>query len=224
MPRQVLLPRVPLDFRPRAPAELGPRAHAFADELIRRRTVREFSDRPVPREAIEAAIDAARHAPSGANQQPWHFVAVSEPDLKRRIRLAAEAEERAFYAGRASQEWLDALAPLGTDSDKPFLEIAPWLIVCFAEQHGRNADGAKTKNYYVPESVGIACGFLIATLHMAGLATLTHTPSPMGFLRDLLGRPTNEKAWMIVVTGHPAPGATVPAITKKPLAAIATFR
>jgi iodotyrosine deiodinase len=181
-------PSVPLDFAAVAEAEIAPRARTFADELMRRRTVREFSDRAVPRTAIEAALDAARHAPSGANHQPWHFVAVENAEVKRRIRLAAEEEERAFYAGRASPEWLRALQPLGTDWRKPFLETAPWLIVVFAEQWGRWPDGSRRKNYYVAESVGIACGFLLACLHHAGLATLTHTPNPMRFLGELLGR------------------------------------
>lgn len=216
----------PLDFRQVPPAEMASRARAFADELVRRRTVREFSDRPVDRAVIEAAIDAARHAPSGANHQPWHFVAVSDAGLKAKIRAAAEVEEKAFYDGKASEEWLRALQPLGTDWRKPFLEIAPWLVVVFAEQWGRWPDGSKKKNYYVPESVGIACGFLLASLHHAGLATLTHTPNPMGFLGTLLGRPKNEKAYMIVVAGHPAPDAVVPlhALARKPFDEVATFR
>lgn len=214
-----------LDFAPRPDGEIAGRARRFADELMRRRTVRDFLDAAVPRAAIEAAIDAARHAPNGANRQPWHFVAVSDPALKRRIREAAEEEERAFYAGRASPEWLEALAPLGTDWRKPFLETAPWLIVVFAEQHGVGADGRRRKNYYVPESVGIACGFMIATLHRAGLATLTHTPSPMGFLGEILGRPKNEKAYLVLVVGHPAPDARVPAaaVRKKPPDQVRTF-
>jgi nitroreductase len=177
----------------------------------------------VPREAVEHAIDAARHAPNGANRQPWHFVVVGDPQIKRRIREAAEAEERAFYGGRAPEEWLEALAPLGTDWRKPFLETAPWLIAVFAEQYGVAANGERIKNYYVPESVGIACGFMIAALHHAGLATLTHTPSPMGFLGDILGRPKNEKAYLILVVGYPAVDAKVPAIGKKPLGEVATF-
>lgn len=218
-------PHRPLDFRPVPADEMVPRARDYAGELLRRRTVREFSDRPVDRGVVEAAIDAARHAPSGANHQPWHFVAVSDPSVKSKIRVAAEAEERAFYDGKASEEWLRALKPLGTDWRKPFLEVAPWLIVVFAEQWGHWPDGARKKNYYVPESVGIACGFLLATLHHAGLATLTHTPNPMGFLGALLGRPRNEKAYMIVVAGHPAPDAAVPlhALAKKSLAEVATF-
>ncbi len=218
-------PHEPLQFREYPLPEMRARARAFADQLMRRRTVRDFADRPVPRAIIEAAIDAARHAPSGANHQPWHFVAVSDPPIKRRIREAAEAEERAFYDGRASAEWLEALKPLGTDWHKPFLETAPWLIVVFAEQWGRWPDGRKRKNYYVPESTGIACGFLLACLHYAGLATLTHTPNPMGFLGEALGRPKNEKPTMIVVAGYPAADAVVPthALRKKPTRDVATF-
>ena len=179
----------------------------------------------MPRAVIEYAIRAAGTAPSGANHQPWHFAAISSPDIKRAIRAAAEAEERAFYAGKASDEWLAALAPLGTDPDKPFLEIAPWLIVCFAQRKGGIAEDAKTNNYYVTESVGLACGMLLATLHEAGLATLTHTPSPMGFLREICGRPAHEKPLMIVVVGHPAPDATITehAQIKKPLEQIASW-
>ncbi len=201
------------------------RARALRDRLKERRTCRYFSDKPVPREVIEAAIEAAGTAPNGANHQPWHFAAVSSPDKKRAIREAAEEEERNFYAGKASEEWLDALAPLGTDEDKPFLETAPWLIVVFAQRKGGIDEDGKTQNYYVNESVGIACGMLIATLHEAGLATLTHTPSPMGFLREICERPDVEKPLMVVVVGHPAPGATVPthALNKKPLSQIASW-
>ena len=201
------------------------RARALRDRLKERRTCRYFSDKPVPREVIEAAIEAAGTAPNGANHQPWHFAAVSSPDKKRAIREAAEEEERNFYAGKASEEWLDALAPLGTDDDKPFLETAPWLIVVFAQRKGGIDEDGKTQNYYVNESVGIACGMLIATLHEAGLATLTHTPSPMGFLRDICERPDVEKPLMVVVVGHPATGATVPthALNKKPLSQIASW-
>lgn len=218
-------PHRPLDFQPIPGAEMAPRARAFADALMRRRAVRAFSDHQVDRAIIEAAIDAARHAPSGANHQPWHFVAVCDPAVKARIREAAEVEEKAFYDGKATEEWLRALKPLGTDWRKPFLETAPWLIVVFAQQWGHWSDGSRKKNYYVPESVGIACGFLLATLHHAGLATLTHTPNPMGFLGTLLGRPRNEKAYMIVVAGHPAPDAVVPlhALAKKQFDEVATF-
>ena len=201
------------------------RARALRDRLKERRTCRYFSDKPVPQAVIEAAIEAAGTAPNGANHQPWHFAVVSSPEKKRAIREAAEREERNFYAGKASEEWLDALAPLGTDEDKPFLETAPWLIVVFAQRKGGVEEDGKTQNYYVNESVGIACGMLIATLHEAGLATLTHTPSPMGFLRDVCDRPDWEKPLMVVVVGHPAEGATVPvhALKKKPLSRIASW-
>lgn len=177
------------------------------------------------RAVIEHAIRAAGAAPSGANHQPWHFAVIGSPETKRAIRMAAEEEEHAFYAGKASEEWLAALAPLGTDADKPFLEIAPWLIVVFAQRKGGIAEDGQAQNYYVTESVGIACGMLLTTLHAAGLATLTHTPSPMGFLRTICGRPEHEKPLMIVVVGKPAPGATVPdyATRKKPLETIASW-
>lgn len=206
-------------------AERVSRAQAMRDRLVQRRSCRYFSDAPVPREIIEAAIVAAGSAPNGANHQPWHFAVVSSPEKKRAIRQAAEVEEAEFYDGKASDEWLAALAPLGTDPDKPFLETAPWLIVVFAQRKGGVAEDGKTQNYYVNESVGIACGMLIATLHEAGLATLTHTPSPMGFLREICGRPDHEKPLMIVVAGLPAEGATVPAkaLEKKPLAQIASW-
>lgn len=201
------------------------RARAFRDRLKMRRTCRFFSDEPVPRAIIETAIEAAGSAPSGANQQPWHFVAISSPDTKRAIREAAEAEERAFYEGKAGAEWLDALSRLGTDANKPFLETAPWLIAVFAQRKGGIENDGRAQNYYVTESVSIACGMLIAALNEAGLATLTHTPSPMGFLRDICGRPDWEKPLMIVVVGHPAPDATVPAhaLIKKPLEQIASW-
>lgn len=213
-----------LAYREYAAAEMAERARTFAAELRRRRTVRDFAERPVAREVIEQAIVAAGGAPSGANLQPWHFVAVADAALKREIRVAAEAEEQAFYAERAGAEWLEDLAPLGTDAEKPFLERAPWLIAIFAQRWRPMADGGRRANYYVPESVGIATGFLIAALHHAGLATLTHTPSPMGFLNRLLDRPTNEKPFLLLVVGHPAEGVRVPVITKKPLHEIATFR
>ncbi|MGE5952761.1 MAG: nitroreductase family protein [Qipengyuania vulgaris] len=201
------------------------RAQALRDRLKQRRTCRYFSGEPVPREIIEAAIEAAGTAPNGANHQPWHFAVVSSPEKKRAIREAAEEEERNFYAGKASEEWLDALAPLGTDEDKPFLETAPWLIVAFAQRKGGIEEDGKTQNYYVNESVGIACGMLIATLHEAGLATLTHTPSPMGFLRAICERPEHEKPLMVIVVGHPEEGATVPAhaMKKKPLEQISSW-
>lgn len=206
------------------------RARALAARLRERRTCRDFSDESVPREIIEAAIDAAGSAPSGANHQPWHFAVIGSPERKRAIREAAEAEERRFYgadgdAPKAGEEWLAALGPLGTDADKPFLEIAPWLIVVFAQRKGGINEDGRAQNYYVNESVGIACGLLLATLHDAGVATLTHTPSPMGFLREVCGRPEWEKPVMIVVAGRPAAGATVPAhaLRKKPLAQIASW-
>jgi nitroreductase len=203
--------------------EMRRRAAEFYAEARRRRTVRHFSDRPVPRDLIADCLRAAGTAPNGANRQPWHFVAVGDPDVKRRLRQAAEAEEREFYSGRAPQEWLDALAPLGTDEHKPFLETAPWVIAIFVQGHGRLPDGRTVKHYYATESVGIATGILIMALHHAGLATLTHTPSPMGFLNDLLGRPAHERPFLLLVAGYPAPDAQVPEITKKPLDEIATF-
>ena len=206
------------------PAEMERRAAGFRAEVTRRRTVREYSDRPVPRRVIEECLAAAGTAPSGANHQPWHFVVVSDPEVKARIRAAAEDEERAFYNGGAPQAWLDALAALGTDEHKPFLETAPYLIAIFAERYMLGADGGRVKNYYVQESVGIATGILITALHHAGLATLTHTPSPMNFLNEILGRPPNERPFLLLVTGYPAEHARVPAITKKPLNEIATFR
>ncbi|TAD81589.1 MAG: nitroreductase family protein [Sphingomonadales bacterium] len=206
------------------------RAQAFAARLAERRTCRFFSDAAVPRAVIEAAIRAAGSAPSGANHQPWHFAVVCSPDKKRAIREAAEAKERAFYGAdsgspKAGEEWLAALRELGTDADKHFLDTAPYLIVVFAQRKGGIAEDGQTQNYYVNESVGIACGLLLATLHEAGLATLTHTPSPMGFLRQVCGRPEWEKPLMIVVVGHPAIDATVPAkaLQKKPLDQIASW-
>ena len=198
-------------------------ASAFADELARRRTVRDYASTPVPRDLIEQCLRAAGTAPSGANQQPWRFVAVRDPSIKRRIREAAEAEEREFYQHRAPQEWLGSLAPLGTDADKPFLETAPWLIGIFYERFGLDAEGNRTKRYYPHESVGIATGMLIAALHRAGLATLTHTPSPMGFLNEILGRPKNEMAYLLLVVGHPVPDCRVPDIKRLALDEYASF-
>ena len=216
---------VPLDsYFEYPPAEMRRRAATFRAEVARRRTVREYSDRPVPRSVIEECIRAAGTAPSGANHQPWHFAVVSDPEVKARIRVAAEEEERAFYSGGAPQEWLDALAALGTDEHKPFLETAPYLIAVFAERYMVRPGREKVKNYYVQESVGIATGILITGLHHAGLATLTHTPSPMNFLNEILDRPRNERPFLLLVTGYPAEDARVPEITKKPLDAIATFR
>jgi iodotyrosine deiodinase len=199
------------------------RAAAFAAEMARRRTVRDYAPTPVPRALIEHCLRAAGSAPSGANQQPWRFVAVQDAALKTRIREAAEAEEREFYAHRAPQEWLQALAPIGTDAHKPFLDVAPWLIAVFYERFGFDEQGQKVKRYYPHESVGIATGLLIAALHRAGLATLTHTPSPMGFLNELLGRPKNEMPYLLLVVGHAAPDCRVPAIERLPLEAYATF-
>lgn len=201
------------------------RAREHQATLARRRTVRDFSARPVAREIVELCLRAAATAPSGANMQPWHFVAVVDPAVKRRIREAAEAEEREFYERRAPDDWLSALAPLGTDASKPFLETAPWLIAIFAQLSGRAADGSKVKHYYVNESVGIATGMLITGLHRSGLATLTHTPSPMRFLNSILGRPEHEKPYLLLVVGYPAEGAAVPvaATRKKPFEEIATF-
>jgi nitroreductase len=199
-------------------------ARDFNALVQRRRTVRDFDPRPVPREVIEACIAAAGSAPSGANQQPWHFVAVSDPGVKRRIREAAEAEEREFYERRAPEEWLDALRPIGTNWHKPFLETAPWLIAIFVRKWGRDGQGDKVKHYYPAESVGIATGMLITALHTAGLATLTHTPSPMGFLNEILARPADsERPFLLLVVGHPAPGARVPAIERKALQDISSW-
>lgn len=192
-------------------------ARAFRDTLRLRRTVREFSSEPVPAEAIELALEAAASAPSGANLQPWKFVVVTDPEVKREIRIAAEKEEQENYGGRMPEEWLRALAPLQTDWHKEFLETAPVLIVIFKEDYGIAPDGSRVTHYYVNESVGIACGFLLAALNAAGLATLTHTPSPMGFLREILGRPKNEKPFLLVPVGYPAEGCRVPDIAKKPL-------
>ncbi|MFC1660126.1 nitroreductase family protein [Gemmatimonadota bacterium] len=203
--------------------EMTERAKAFYEDLRRRRTVRDFSDRPVALEIIENCIRAAGTAPNGANMQPWHFVAISDPDVKRKIRLAAEEEEREFYSGRAPQEWLEALAPLGTDAEKPFLETAPCLIAIFTQRYGVLPDGRHVKHYYANESVGIATGLLVAAVHKAGLVSLTHTPSPMRFLNTLLDRPENERPFLLLVVGYPAEGARVPDITKKPLAEIASF-
>ena len=197
-------------------AEMRAEAQSFFELMQSRRTVRDFSADPVDPEIIRLAVRTAATAPSGANQQPWSFVAIGDPETKRAIRLAAEEEERAFYQGRAGEEWLGALAHLGTDSDKPFLETAPWLIAIFAQRWGVDAEGRKVKHYYVPESVSIAIGLLIASLHSAGLATLTHTPSPMGFLNQICGRPDNEKPLVLLVVGHPAEGTRVPAISRKP--------
>ena len=211
-------------YRELPPSQMQERAREFADLMERRRTVREYSERAVPGELIGHCLRAAASAPSGANQQPWYFVAVSDPAVKRRIREAAEREEREFYAHRAPPEWLEVLRPLGTDASKPFLETAPWLIAVFIRRFSRRADGSKRKHYYTDESVGLATGLLLAAIHHAGLASLTHTPSPMKFLNDILGRPRDlERPFLLLVVGYPAPNATVPDIARKPLAGIATF-
>jgi iodotyrosine deiodinase len=206
------------------PEEMQRRAAEFLEEVRRRRTVRDFSDRPIPVGIIESCLLAAGTAPNGANRQPWHFVVVRDAGLKRRIREAAEAEERDFYEHRAPPEWLETLAPLGTGPEKQFLETAPVLIAIFAQSYELLPDGRKAKNYYVTESVGIATGILITGLHHAGLATLTHTPSPMNFLAELLERPSNERPFLLLVAGYPAADALIPVITKKPLHAISTVR
>ena len=211
------------DYREYPPEEMEAKANGFLAEMKRRRSVRHFSDRPVPRNVIEDCLRAANTAPSGANRQPWHFVVVEDRVTKSRLREAAEKEEREFYGRRAPEEWLEALRPLGTDEHKPFLETAPYLIAIFAQLHGVDEDGNRFKHYYVNESVGIATGMLITALHLAGLATLTHTPSPMGFLNQILDRPKNERPFLLLVVGYPAENAQVPVITKKPLSEIATF-
>ena len=211
-------------YREYAPAEMAERARSFAEEMARRRTVRDFASRPVPRSLIEDCLRAAGTAPSGANQQPWQFVAVSDSGVKRRIREAAEAEEREFYAHRAPPDWLEVLRPLGTDASKPFLETAPWLIAVFIRRFERRPDGSKRRHYYTDESVGLAVGLLLAAVHRAGLVSLTHAPSPMKFLNDILGRPRDlERPFMLLVIGYPAPDARVPDIARKPLSDIVTF-
>jgi len=212
------------DFIDLPTEEMAARSKAFLAEIKRRHTVRDFAPDPVPREIVEACIAAAGTAPSGANHQPWHFALIGDAAIKRQLREAAEEEERAFYAGKASEEWLEALAPLGTDDVKPYLEIAPWLIAVFAQRRGGPEAGDDRKNYYINESVGIAVGFLLAALHHAGLATLTHTPNPMNFLNETLRRPPTEKPYMLIVAGKPAPGALIPdhALRKKPLGDIMT--
>lgn len=205
--------------------EMRERIESYYDLIRRRHTVRDYSDKPVPRDIIETSIRAAGTAPNGANHQPWHFVAVTDPDIKRKIRVAAEKEEEAFYGGRAGEEWLGHLEKVGTHAKKPYLEIAPWLIAIFAQRRSIDESGARRKNYYVPESVGIATGILINALHAAGLATLTHTPKPMGFLSEILGRPDTERPYILLVVGHPSDDAVVPkyAKLKKPLDKISTF-
>ena len=212
------------EFVERDSDEMRARSRAFFEDIKRRHTIRDYRADAVPLDVIETCIAAAGRAPSGANHQPWHFAVVGDPAVKRAIREAAEEEERAFYGGRAGDEWLQALAPIGTDADKPFLEIAPWLIAVFAQKRGGVDAGDSRKNYYINESVGIACGFLIAALHHAGLATLTHTPNPMTFLNETLGRPSTEKAYLLIVVGRPAADAMIPdhALKKKALKDIMT--
>ncbi|MDK3018122.1 nitroreductase family protein [Pseudodonghicola flavimaris] len=217
---------VPLPHRARMDDEqMLLSAEAFHDQMRRRHSVRNYSDRPVPRAVIESCLRTAGTAPSGANHQPWHFAAIADPALKQQIRAEAEAEERRFYAGGGGDEWIRALEPIGTTAEKPHLTRAPWLIVVFAQRWGRFEDGSRYKNYYVPESVNIATGILLAALHHAGLAALTHTPNPMKFLNAALNRPEAEKPTMIIALGHPAADATVPAAAKikKPLEEIASF-
>lgn len=210
-------------YREYPPEKMQERLEAFYTDLSRRRTVRDFSDRPVPRAIIEKALLTAGTAPSGANLQPWHFVVVSGPATKKKIRSAAEAEEQEFYEHRASVEWLRALEPLGTDSNKPFLETAPYLIAVFLQKFGRLPDGSRVKHYYPVESTGLATGILITALHRAGLVCLTHTPSPMAFLNDILGRPKSERPFLLLVTGYPADDARVPDISRKSLDEFTSF-
>ena len=218
-------PFVPLTtYREYPQDEMIARSKEFYSELRRRRTIREFSDRAVPREVIEQCLLAAGTAPNGANRQPWHFVVVEDTGVKTQIREAAEREEKIFYNERAPKDWLEALAPLGTDEHKPYLVKAPYLIAIFAQNYELSTNGDQIKNYYVTESVGIATGMLITALHSSGLATLTHTPSPMGFLNEVLGRPNNERPFLLLVVGYPDEGVQVPDINKKPLEEIATFR
>lgn len=216
---------IPLpDYREYPVEDMLRRAEAFYQDIRRRRSVRGFSDRPVPREIIEQCLRAAGTAPSGANKQPWQFVVVTDPELKRRVRIAAEEVERDFYDRRAPQYWLDDLEPLGTTAEKDYLEIAPYIIAIFSVRHTVADDDTYSRHYYLAESVGIATGFLLAALHHAGLATLTHTPMPMNFLRDVLDRPATETPYMLVITGYPADDAEVPDITKKSLSEIVTFK
>jgi nitroreductase len=211
------------DYKEYPHNEMLNRSSLFLEDLLRRRTVRDFSDKKFPKNVIENCLAVANSAPSGANKQPWHFVVVSNPLIKKKIRVAAEVEEQEFYSSRASQEWLDAIAPLNTDSNKPFLETAPYLIAIFSKSVEVFPDGSKSKNYYAIESVGIATGFLISAIHNAGLVCLTHTPSPMKFLNDILGRPINEKPYLILVVGYPEENAMVPDLIKKELNEVTTY-
>jgi iodotyrosine deiodinase len=224
MPEIKSFPFLPLDYSRLALDESRARAEAFYREMSRRRTTRHFSSEPVPRELIELAILTAGTAPSGAHQQPWTFVAVSDADVKQRIRDAAEREERAFYHGKAPQEWIEALLPLGTDEHKPHLTDAPWVIVLFRKTYGLREDGSKKPYYYTEESCGIAAGMFIAAIHQMGLVTLTHTPNPMGFLRELLDRPVNERAMLVMPVGYPTADARVPDLARKPLDEISVWR
>lgn len=215
---------LPFEFRSFPPEQMLERAESFFQEMDRRRSVRFFSSRPVPRRLIELAIKTASTAPSGAHRQPWKFVVVGDPKLKHKIRLAAEKEEKVSYERRMPAEWLEAIAPLGTDWKKPFLETVPWLVVVFAESYRRLDDGTRRKNYYVQESVGIACGLFITALHHMGLATLTHTPSPMAFLSRLLGRPSNERPYILFPVGFPADDAVVPDLKRKSLDEVVVWK
>jgi nitroreductase len=222
-PKMTESQQIPLNFQTLPESEMIERSTLFFQQMNQRRTVRSFADRPVPQSVIENCLRAASTAPSGAHMQPWHFAVVSDPNIKREIRLAAEAEERAFYEHRAPDEWLNALRPFGTNSSKPFLESAPYLIVIFAQRYHLDPAGNQVKHYYVTESVGIATGLLIAAIHNAGLASLTHTPSPMGFLNTILDRPDYERPFLVLVVGYPAEDATVPELRRKDLDEFATF-
>ena len=215
---------IPLRYEKPAEADVTARARRFFEEMNRRRTVRDFSPEPVPAAVIEDLVRAASTAPSGAHRQPWTFVAVSDPEIKRRIRIAAEREEHENYGGRMPDEWLRALEPLGTDEHKPFLEVAPWLVVLFRQNYGVGPDGEHVRHYYVAESVGIAAGLFLTAVHQAGLVALTHTPSPMGFLRKILERPANETACLLIPVGYPASGAQVPDLRRKPLDDVLVIR
>lgn len=214
--------QIPLNFKTLPEDEMLQQSREYFHNMQRRRTVRDFSDKAVDPEILDNAIKAAGSAPSGANKQPWHFVVISNPDVKRKIRIAAEAEEQEFYQSRAPQSWLDDLKVFETDANKPFLETAPYLIAVFLERNTIDEDGVKHKNYYMPESVGIATGMLLSALHLSGLATLTHTPSPMKFLSEILQRPSNEKPFLLIVTGHPTEDATVPNIQRKTFEEVCT--
>jgi nitroreductase len=214
---------IELDFKAKPEREILDQALKFYREMNRRRSVRQFSPDPVPRKLIELAIQTASSAPSGAHRQPWKFVAISDPSIKKKIRQAAEREEKKSYEERMPEEWLEALEPIGTDWRKPFLEIVPWIIVVFAESYGFESDGSRRKNYYVQESVGIACGLFIAAIHQMGLVTLTHTPSPMKFLSEILNRPENERPYILFPVGYPAGNAMVPNLRRKELNQVAVF-